>query len=92
MTTHPKHSLPPVEANKLLKDGLPLTDLKVDGYLFIESLDNWDKEVVIENCSIENFSSISMVYNKPVKLLNCHFKNALFHFERLEEMDRLGSE
>ena len=80
MTTQPTHNITTERATDLLKDGRHLTDFYVDGELKIESNETWDKEVVFENCIVENFSAIGQQFEKPVRLTNCHFKNCHFTF------------
>lgn len=80
MTTLPTHNISIDRATDLIKDGQPLTNIYVDGELKIEVKDTLDKEVVFENCIIENFVAIGMQFDKPVRLTNCHFKNCQFAF------------
>ncbi len=80
MTTQPKHNITTERATDLLKDGRHLTDVYVDGELKIETNETWDKEVVFENCIIEYFSGSVTQFDKPVRLINCHFKKCQFVF------------
>lgn len=80
MTTLPTHNITAERANDLLKDGLALTDVYVDGELKIETNETWDKEVVFENCIIDFFSGSVTQFDQPVRLMNCHFKNCQFVF------------
>lgn len=80
MTTQPKRNLTTERATDLLQNGRPLTDIYVDGELKIETFDTWNKEVVIENCIIEYFSGSVTQFDKPVRLINCHFKKCQFIF------------
>lgn len=80
MTTQPTYNISTERASDLLKDGQPLTNVYVDGELKIEVNDNWDKVVAFENCIVESFSAIGQQFEKPVKLINCHFKNCQFTF------------
>jgi hypothetical protein len=80
MLTQPKNSISPESAYDLLKDGRPLTDARIEGYLKIENTQIWDNEVVFENCIIENFSGSVTQFGKPVRLVNCHFKKCHFAF------------
>lgn len=80
MTTQPKHNISIEKATDFLKDGRPLTDIYVDGELKIETNDTWNKEVVIENCIIEYLSGSITQFEKPVRLINCHFKKCQFVF------------
>ena len=73
MTTQPKHNISTERATDLLKEGQPLTNVYVDGELKIEASDNWDKEVVFDNCIIEYFSGSITQFDKPVRLINCQF-------------------
>ena len=76
----PKHNISIERAADLLKDGRPLLDIYVEGELRIETNEIWDNEVAIENCVIEYFSGSVTQFNKPVKLINCHFKKCQFTF------------
>jgi hypothetical protein len=80
MTTQPTHNITTERATDLLKDGRPLIDVYVNGELKIEVEENWDKEVVLENCIVEKFSAIGQQFEKPIRLTNCHFKNCQFTF------------
>jgi hypothetical protein len=75
MTTQPKHNITAEGATDLLKDGRLLTDVYVDGELKIETNDNWNKEAIFKNCAVGCFSESVMQFDKPVKLINCYFKN-----------------
>jgi hypothetical protein len=55
-----------------------LTNIYVEGELKIEIADTWDKEIVFENCIVEYFSASVTHFDKPVRLINCHFKNCQF--------------
>lgn len=80
MTTPLKRTISAEEAMTLLKEGQPLTDLYVEGELKIETDQNWDREVTIENCILENFSGCSTLFNKQIKLINCNLKTCQFIF------------
>ena len=80
MKTQPRHNLSAGRATDRLNDGLPLNDFCIDGTIKIEISGSWDKEVIIENCIIENFSGSVTEFDKPVKLINTHFKNCQFTF------------
>lgn len=80
MKTIPKHNISIERATDLLKDGQPLSDAYVSGELRIETSDNWEKEVVIENCIIEYFSGSVTQFEKPVRLINSHFRKCQFVF------------
>lgn len=78
MTTQPKHNITTEKVTDLLNDGKPLTDVYIKGKLVIETTNKWDKEVVFENCIVEYFSGNFSHFNRPVKLINCHFKQCQF--------------
>lgn len=78
MTIHPKHNITSERATDLLNDGRPLIDVYVNGELKIETNGHWDKEVVFENCIIEQFSGSTTQFDKSVRLTNCQFKNCQF--------------
>lgn len=80
MTIQPKHNISSERAIDLLTDGLPLTDIYIDGELTIEAHDFWNNEFVFDNCTIEYFSGTATQFNKPVKLTNCYFKKCQFAF------------
>ncbi|QIX63265.1 hypothetical protein FY528_13495 [Hymenobacter lutimineralis] len=80
MITHPTHNISAEKATDLLKDGLNLIDFYIDGEIKIETNDTWEKEVVFENCIIEYFSGSVTHFDKPVRLVNCHFKKCQFVF------------
>ena len=80
METLPKNIISLERAMNVLNDGQPLKDLCVEGEMKIEIGGVWDKEVVIENCMIEYFSGSTTVFNRPVKLINSHFKKGQFIF------------
>jgi hypothetical protein len=80
MMIQPTHNMASERATDLLKDGHPLIDFFVDGELKIETNESWDKVVVFENCVIEYFSGSVTQFDKPVRLLNCHFKKCQFVF------------
>ena len=80
MTTQPKHNISTERATDLLQDGLSLLDFYIDGEIKIETNETWDKEIIIENCIIEYFSGSVTQFDKPVKLINSHFKRCQFTF------------
>jgi hypothetical protein len=80
MIPNPKHKISLERATELLNEGYPLTDVHIEGELKIESNQNWDKEIVFENCIVEYFSGNATQFAQPVKLINCHFKNCHFTF------------
>jgi len=80
MTTQRKHNISSDRATDCLRDGLPLIDCCISGEIKIETNDNWDKEVVFENCVLEYFSGSVTQFEKPVRLINCHFQKCQFVF------------
>ena len=80
MITQPKHNMSVDRATDLLNDGLPLIDCYIDGEIKIETDETWNKEVIIENCIIEYLSGNVTQFDKPVKLINSHFKKCQFMF------------
>ncbi len=80
MTIQPTHNISMERAMDLLKDGRPLIDFYIEGDLRIETNDTWDKEVLFENCIVENFSGSITSFDKPVRLVSCHFKGCQFIF------------
>ncbi|WP_156027038.1 hypothetical protein [Sporocytophaga myxococcoides] len=78
MSASPKHNISIERAIDLINDGKPLKDFYVDGELKIHTFETWDKEVVLENCIIDSFSGSMIQFDKPVRLMNCHFKNCQF--------------
>jgi len=55
-------------------------DFYVEGELKVETTEAWDKEVVVENCVIEYFSGSVTLFEKPLRMVNCHFKKCQFVF------------
>lgn len=72
-------------ASVLLSNGHPLTDLVISEGLNIDGGENWNREVTILNCDIENLTSIMVYFNKSVTFKNCHFKNASFNFSYFQK-------
>jgi len=68
------------EAKKVLENGITLTNSAVTGVLEITAGSEWNKEITIENCIIENFSCIMVQFYKSIIIRNCHLKNASFNF------------
>jgi hypothetical protein len=77
-TAQPTYNISTEMVTDLLERSQPLRNIHVDGELIIEITDNWDKEIVFESCIIEYFSSSVTHFNKPVRLINCHFKKCQF--------------
>lgn len=80
MRGQPKYSISNERATDLLKNGEPLLDVYINGELIIETNENWDKEVVFENCIVDFFSGSTVQFDKPVRLVNSHFKKCQFTF------------
>ena len=57
-----------------------MIDVYISGDIIIETIDNWDKEVFLNNCVIEYFSGSVTHFEKSVKLTNCVFKKCQFVF------------
>ncbi len=80
MTTQPKHNISLNWATDFLRDGKHLVDCYIDGEIKIETTENWDKEVVFENCVVEHFSGSVTLFEKPVRFINCLFNKCQFSF------------
>lgn len=79
--TIPIHNISTEKATDFLQDGRPLSNFYIVGELKIEiGKGTWDKEVVFENCIVEYFSGSVTEFEKPVRLVNCHFKKCQFTF------------
>lgn len=46
----------------------------------MEAYDEWEEEVILENCIFEYFSGSATQFKKSVRLINCHFKKCQFVF------------
>ncbi|MGI4875508.1 MAG: hypothetical protein ACRYFX_30505 [Janthinobacterium lividum] len=80
MNPQPTHNLTAARAADLLQQGLPVSDSYIGGALKLEGVETWDKEVLLENCIVENFSGSASQFTKAVRLVNCHFKSCQFVF------------
>jgi len=80
MTVQPKLSISREQANILLTEAQPLMNCSVSGELRIEANDAWKKEVILDACVFEYFSGSAIQFEKPVRLINCHFKRCQFTF------------
>lgn len=80
MTIHAKNNISISRALDILNGGLPLIDFFIDGEILIVENGIWEKEVIIENCIVEYFSGSVTCFDRPVKLINSHFKNCQFTF------------
>lgn len=76
----PEYNISTEKAFDLLKAGKPVAKSYVGGELKIETNEHWHKEVIFENCIIEDFSGSVTQFEKSVRLANCHFKNCQFVF------------
>ena len=85
MKTIPKHNISIERATDLLTEGQPLSDAYVGGELKIETSENWDKEVVIENCTFDTYLDFQAGgHNKlgcQVKITNNDFKDFVNFFD-----------
>lgn len=80
MINNPVNCISAYEAKKSIDNGIPLRDLFITGILNIEGGSDWDKEIIIENCIIENIVCISIEFNKQVTIKNTYVKAASFDF------------
>ena len=80
MRNHPKNRISSETALDLLRNGQPIVDAHVEGDLVIETIDNWEKEVVMENSIVEHFRGNMTRFDQHVKLVNCHFLQCEFMF------------
>lgn len=76
----PSQRLSSEKATGLLRSGQPLVGHYIGGELALPLGETWDQEVVFDNCIVENFTCLSVNFNKPVKLRNCRFGNCQFTF------------
>jgi hypothetical protein len=67
-------------AAQILSTGQPLTASYVQGKLSLAVGENWENEVLIDSCVIEDFEGSVTQFKQVVKLTNCHFKNCAFTF------------
>ena len=79
MDINPKHNISSKQAIDLINEGLPLVDSYVNGDIIIDN-NNWNKEIIIDNCIIEYFGGGVTQFKKPIKFTNTHFKNCQFIF------------
>lgn len=80
MTNNPINSLSANEAKKNIDSGIPLREIFIAGILNIENGSEWDKEIIIENCIIENIVCIGIQFNKRITIKNTYVKAASFDF------------
>jgi len=67
-------------AGDLLSQGLPLVNLFIQGDFKIIRDTAYQKEIVINNCIVENFDGSSTQFEIPIKLTNTHFIDCHFEF------------
>ena len=80
MAVAPHKVITAQEAIQILTDGQPLTARYVQGKLSLAVGENWNKEVLIDNCVLEDVEGSVTQFEQVVKLTNCHFKNCTFTF------------
>lgn len=68
------------EAKKVLDTSNALRNFTVTGVLEIWDGGEWNKDIIIEGCIIENFSCIMVQFHRRVIIRNSHIKNASFMF------------
>lgn len=64
----------------LLNEGVPIVDTHIEGQLRIETTRPWKQPLIFKNCTLEFFSGNVTRFDKPVRLINCHFKKCDFTF------------
>jgi len=80
MERGPTHNITKEKAFDLLNAGQPIKDCYVEGNVQIVISGSWDKEVIIENCIVENFAGNVTQFAKRVNFINTHFKKCEFIF------------
>lgn len=73
-----KREITAKQAKDLLENGKALIDCYVIGELTLVTNENWELDVVIENCIIESFSGSVTHFLQPVQFINCCFKSCQF--------------
>lgn len=77
----PKDSITAKESKYLLTLGQTLSNVSVKGILEIATIEcNWEQEVIIDNCIIENLRCINVMFHKKVTIKNSILKEASFNF------------
>jgi hypothetical protein len=66
------------KATELIKNGAPLIDKEVEGEIDLIAVDDWEKNIVIDNCIIDILNCTSTEFQRPVILTNTHFKDCKF--------------
>jgi len=68
------------QAKAFLDNGSSLRNYSISGVLEIDAGQDWNKEVVIENCIVENLRCLMVYFQKKVTIKDCYLKNASFNF------------
>ncbi len=76
----PKHHITAEQAIDLINNRLPLIDYDISGEIKLTNDINWSKEIIINNCIVEHFNADFAEFEKPIKLINTHFKDCQFTF------------
>lgn len=74
------NNITPQHAKSILDTGSRLTDFTVNGCIEIDAGSDWEKEIFMENCVIEDFKCLMVYFKKNVTIKDCRFKNASFNF------------
>ena len=77
MQTH-REKITGDKATELIKNGIPLVDKEVEGKIDLVNIDNWDKDILIDNCIIDSFDGTVTQFEKPVVFRTSHFKDCKF--------------
>ena len=85
MESPARHSILIERSMELINDGHPLVDAYLEGDIKIIINRSWNREVVIDNCIVENFEGSVTQFDKPVKFTNSHFKNCTFVFSYFKQ-------
>ncbi|MET4084232.1 hypothetical protein ABIB40_004206 [Pedobacter sp. UYP30] len=80
MSPNPHKTIRFDKAFRLLKKGKPLKDCSVKGILNLYSDGLWEEEVMIQNCFIEDFNTMTVRFNKQITIKDCHIKSASFNW------------
>ncbi len=80
MNATPKHNITVLRALDLITSGQPLIDVFISGELdlFIPYKDNFEHDLIAQNCIFENFQGVGVQFAKTVSFLNCEFKECNF--------------
>ncbi|MDB5144384.1 MAG: hypothetical protein JWQ66_3097 [Mucilaginibacter sp.] len=80
MNIQPHGNISSARAMDLINDGLPLVDVYVNGNILISGENNWNKEIIIQNCIIDCVDINCSTFKTPIRLINTHFKDCRFIF------------